>query len=360
MKALLLGDVSPTNVTNPLFEKKRVKELFSDTVSLFEGNDVNFVNLECAVTNSKKEISKFGPCLKGHPHTIDVLQALGVNYCGISNNHVFDYGIQGALDTINFLEKAGIRHTGFGMNYHDSRRNLTIDVDGEKVCIIAVCEHEYSYALDDRMGCRPYDPYDTLEDIRQARKMCNRLIVIYHGGKEFCQYPSPRLHKLCHAMADNGADVILCQHSHCIGCYEKYRDCHIVYGQGNFHFVKPHTRECWNSSLAVKYDTKSTGITFIPLVSEEHGIAFTKGREKELILDAFEKRNTELLNGKWRDGWHKFCIENKELYLGIIGRAYMEHSSQLDNEHFGHFLDCEAHTDIWRELCPTANMTNEK
>ncbi len=34
-----------------------------------------------------------------------------------------------------------------------------------------------------------------------------------------------------------------------------------------------------------------------------------------------------------------------------------------DNEHnrqwFSHFLDCEAHTDVWRELFPTWNATNE-
>ena len=30
------------------------------------------------------------------------------------------------------------------------------------------------------------------------------------------------------------------------------------------------------------------------------------------------------------------------------------------NKLFGHYLDCEAHTDVWRELFPTANQTNEK
>ena len=34
MKLLLLGDVSPTNLNNALFEKQDVKTLFSDTLSL--------------------------------------------------------------------------------------------------------------------------------------------------------------------------------------------------------------------------------------------------------------------------------------------------------------------------------------
>ena len=68
-------------------------------------------------------------------------------------------------------------------------KNLIIEKNGEKICFITVCEHEYSYALDDRMGCRPYDEYDTMEDIRNARKDNDRVIVIYHGGKEHCRYP---------------------------------------------------------------------------------------------------------------------------------------------------------------------------
>lgn len=202
--------------------------------------------------------------------------------------------------------------------------------------------------------------YDTIKDIRKAREMGDRIIVIYHGGKEFCSYPSPRLHKLCNAMADNGADVILCQHSHCIGCYEKYNDCHILYGQGNFRFVKPHKQEGWRSSLAVRYDTKSNEIAFTPLVSGKYGISLAKGQEKVQVAEAFEKRNAELRSGKWREGWNQFYLENKERYIDVISRAFAASATKADNDKFGHFLDCEAHTDVWRTLCPTANMTNEK
>ena len=31
-----------------------------------------------------------------------------------------------------------------------------------------------------------------------------------------------------------------------------------------------------------------------------------------------------------------------------------------DLNHFAHYLDCEAHTDVWRELFPTWNQTNER
>ena len=359
MKTLLLGDVCPTEVTAPLFREKNISELFNDVVSLFDNKDFIFANLECALTEHDMEIKKFGPCLKGPMETAAVLKELGVDCCGLSNNHVFDYGIKGIRDTIQALSDVGIRFTGFGNNYADSRRNYTFENNGEKICVIAVCEHEYSYALEYRMGSRPYDEYDTIDDIRAAKAEHDRVIVIYHGGKEFSQYPSPRLHKLCHAMARSGADVILCQHSHCIGCYEEYEGCHILYGQGNFHFVRPHPQECWRTALAVEYDTTENKISFIPIKNNDHSISLASGSEKDEILGQFESRNQALINGGWKDGWHDFCESNKDVYIKTICRACIADAKEYDNNKFAHFLDCEAHTDVWRELFPSYNLTNE-
>lgn len=364
MQALFLGDLSPIPANETLFQNGSIDDLFTDTISLFNGNDINFVNLECAVTDCDKPIKKFGPPLKTGIKTAETLKKLGVNYCGLSNNHVFDFGIRGANDTLAALTEAGIRYTGFGASYADSRKNLVIEKDGERVCIIAVCEHEYSYALEDRMGCRGYDEYDTQEDIRSAKKENDRVIVIYHGGKEHCRYPSPRLRKLCRAMAKNGADVVLCQHSHCVGCYEEYQGTHILYGQGNFHFVGLEgtpVPETWNGSLAAKYNTKDNLIEFVPLMNyNDCGIALAKGEFKEKLMSGFEKRNAELKNGEWKKGWHEFCLSVREVYTNVVKTAGHSVPAESAYDLFGHFLDCEAHTDVWRELFPTYNQTNEK
>ena len=360
MKLLLLGDLSPTEMTNPLFEQQKVDALFTDTRTLFNDNDLCFLNLECALTHSCQSIEKFGPALKATPNTAKVLKELGVSCCGISNNHVFDYGIQGVRETVQSLQEAEIAYTGFGANQQDARTDFVVERDGERLCVIAVCEHEYSYALEDRAGCRAYDPYDTLADIRKAKERYDTVVVMYHGGKEFCAYPSPRLHKACRAMAENGADVVLCQHSHCVGCYEQYHNCHILYGQGNFHFIKPGMPEFWYNSLAVQVDTQSGAISFTPLVCEGHKVSLAKGKERESIEREFAERNAELASGMWREGWHRFCEKNRQDYTQVIGEAFCPEAKEEANKRFGHYLDCEAHTDVWRELFPTANHTNER
>ncbi|MBQ4637255.1 MAG: CapA family protein [Clostridia bacterium] len=365
MKTLFMGDMSPTVATDPLFEKMDVKALFHDVPTLFDKSDLSFVNLECALTDSENAIKKFGPNLKAHKNTAEVLKMIGTDICGLSNNHIFDFGIEGAVDTIKALDEADILYTGFGENYDDSRKDLIIELDGEKIAIVAVCEHEYSYALEDRMGSRPFDEFDTMLDIRDVREKADRVVVIYHGGKEHCRYPSPRLRKLSRAMIKHGADLVICQHSHCIGCYEEFMGGHILYGQGNFHFVKadfltPALVPTWNNCLAVEYDTKKNEVNFVPIVVKDYGIELAKGEERKAIMKAFYERNEELKDGRWNDGWHAFCESVKEGYINNIGNAGRADSTEQQNAVFGHYLDCEAHTDVWRELFPTYNLTNEK
>ena len=362
MKTLFVGDICPTPASTPYYAVGDTATLFGDTVDIFRGRDFIFANLECAITESDGRIAKFGPNLKAPPATAKILKELGVTVAGISNNHVFDFGKKGALDTINALTSTGIDYTGFGESYDDSRKNYTFEKDGERICVIAVCEHEYSYALDDRMGSRPFDEFETMDDIRAAKANHDRVIVAYHGGKEHCPYPSPRLVRVCRAMVRNGADLVLCQHSHCIGAYESYEAGHILYGQGNFHFVNLVSNETWKTGLAVCYDTKAHTVEFIPIRENEAetGIRLAIGEDKECILRGLDERSEALKSGEWKKGWHEFCISVKNEYSDKIKRACLDDSTDMENALFGHYLDCEAHTDVWRELFPTYNLTNEK
>ena len=358
MKTLFFGDTSPSKKSKEAFRRKEVDTLFTDVKDFMRDSDFTFVNLECAITECTDAIKKFGPALSAPKETAEILKGLGVDLCGLSNNHTFDLGIRGIKDTLAALDEVGLDYTGWGENYEDSRKDYVLDKNGEKIAIITVCEHEYSYALENRMGARPFDEFNTIEDIRAARPDADRVIVIYHGGKEYCRYPSPRLMRVCRAMARAGADLVICQHSHCIGCYEEYEGCHILYGQGNFHFLSDSPQEGWYTSLAVKYDTKSDEIGFVPIRVLEDGITLAKGDDAKEIMEAFEKRNEELKTGEWKKGWHDFCVSMQDRYIENIGNAGRPESTETDNAVFGHYLDCEAHTDVWRELFPTWNQTN--
>lgn len=361
MKTLLLGDFCPKREdVAKLFIEGDLEALFGDSLSLFEDKDFVAVNLECAITDKDTAITKHGPNLKAPIDSVNAMKKLGINLAGLSNNHVFDFGVPGAIDTMETLTKAGIDYTGFGKNYADSRKNYIFEKNGEKIAVIAVCEHEYSYAKPDKMGSRPFDEFDTIEDIRRANAECDRVIVMYHGGKEHCRYPSPRLMRVCRAMVRAGADVVLCQHTHCISCYENYEGGHILYGQGNTHFLWPRPQECWGSALAVEYDTVSGEIGFVPLhtpnTDDECGISLAKGEEKAEIMKGFAARSASLLDGTWIEGWREFCESVKSMYTQAVANAGKPDSTEAENLQFAHYLDCEAHLDVFRELFKTYHM----
>lgn len=352
MKLSICGDVS-TTYSAELFRSLDMKALFGDVPSVFSDSDRVLVNLECALTEKETPINKKGPNLKGPLETADALLKMGATDCAISNNHIMDYGIPGVCDTKEKLASLGLNYTGFGENYEDSRKNLIMEHNGKKIAIIAVCEHEYCYALPDRMGARPYDPYDTIEDVHKAKSECDHVIVLYHGGKEQSLYPSPRLRKLCRAMVSFGADAVLCQHSHCIGCYEEYKGGHILYGQGNFHFTgrwndHPH----WQSGLIVHLDINDkVNISFDPVVVRDLGIDLAKGEEYNNIMSAFDEQCKNLHNGVWLEKWDEFCQSTKERYLGNISRAFTDNAEEADNELFCGRMHCEAHKDVIDWLC---------
>lgn len=362
MKILIGGDISPKKTeVNELFAKGDIKTLFGDVAELAKTADRFIVNVECALTTTEKGIKKFGPCLKSDPKCADTLKKLGVTDVALSNNHVFDYGVQGLKDTMANLERVGLPYMGVGENDTDARKIYYIEQNGQKIAVINACEHEYSYALPDRMGANAYDPYLTMQDIREAKKNAQHVIVVFHGGKELCQYPSPRLRNLCREMVYCGADVVLTQHSHCIGCYEAFENGHILYGQGNFHFCWPNREDFWYTGLLVELEIeKNVKIRFIPIVTREFGIELAKREEQAEIMRSFAERNEELKNGKWLDGWKAYCKGAEKWYKGVLFGVYASDDPMEREQQFAHYLDCEAHADILHEIYPTWNQTNEK
>ena len=361
MKILIAADLVPTSQTAAYFANGNVKKLFGGVKDVADDCDRFIVNLECALTESENAIRKFGPNLKGPAKTADTMKALGVTDVALANNHVFDYGIEGLKDTVAALDSAGLPYFGIGENDTDSRRPYFFEAEGKRIAVINVCEHEYTYALPNRMGANPFDPFLTMQDIRAAKSEADFLIVLYHGGKEYSGYPSPRLRNLCREMVYCGADAVITQHSHCVGCYEKFEGAHILYGQGNFNFSYPEfsaRRECWKTALLVMLTvTDKVGIDFIPIFDTGFGCDLAEGELGDKIISEFKERNAELIDGRWLDGWERFCHSDIMPHYLNVARRVADHPDK--DENFAHYIDCEAHLDVWHTLFKTWNHTNE-
>lgn len=238
MKILIGADIMPTqtNIKDfisgdamTLVGEELCKELNEATYRIF--------NLETPLVNDTSPIDKVGANFGVPTAVVNGLASLNVDFVTLANNHIMDQGEIGLASTIKTLNKACIQFGGIGCNQEDARKKTNIvHIENKTVGIYCCCESEFSIATKNEPGANSFDPLNSLDDIESLRLNCDYLICLYHGGKEYYRYPSPYLQKVCRRIADKGADLVVCQHSHCIGSYEQYKQSTIVYGQGNFLF----------------------------------------------------------------------------------------------------------------------------
>ena len=155
---------------------------------------------------------------------------------------------------MNVLRKNGIAFAGAGSNLSDASKSYVVEIDGKKIGIYCCTEHEFSIATLTSAGANPFNPLESLDHIQDLKAQTDHVIVLYHGGKEHYRYPSPHLQKVCRKCIEKGADLVVCQHTHCIGCEEKYLNGTIVYGQGNFLFDYTES-EYWQTGLLISLNS---------------------------------------------------------------------------------------------------------
>lgn len=235
-KILIAGDLFPSFGNITLFENGDARTLFSPEVcQLFSEADFSIANLEGALTDSEEKVEKAaGPSLKAPKKAIEGIKKLGVKAVALANNHITDYGNQGCTDTIDALKNKGIKYVGAGVCISSIQKYLTVALGNLKVCVYNVSETFFIVPDEKTAGANLYDEWVVLNEIKKLKETHDYLIVIYHGGAEYLQYPTPNTRKRFHRMAECGADFITAQHTHCIGCEEWYKGSYLLYGQGNF------------------------------------------------------------------------------------------------------------------------------
>ena len=136
-------------------------------------------------------------------------------------------------------------------------------------------------------------------------------------------------------MVDKGADLVICQHSHCIGCEERYNKSKIIYGQGNFLFDMDNN-EFWANNLLIKINDDFT-IEYIPLVKNGASVRSANAEEKEIIMEGFRKRSNEIIMEGFIDKKYKeYANANLNKYLLRLSNASI--IFKIINKLFNHKL----------------------
>lgn len=367
MEILIGADIVPTDSNVKHFINGEIDELIDSKLQAeLNSADYRIFNLEIPLTDEEAPIAKCGPNLIASAKTVTGIKNLGVNFLTLANNHILDQGTQGLTSTMQVLDNAGISYAGAGDTLHEAVRPHIADINGCKIGIYCCAEHEFSIATDTTAGANPFDPLESLDHIVNLKSQCDYMIVLYHGGKEHYRYPSPRLQGTCRKIAEKGADLVVCQHSHCIGCEEKWGKSTIVYGQGNFLFDHSNS-EFWKTSILISlvFENDLVEIEYIPLTKNGNAVRLADSDQGEKILSDFYKRSEQIKeNGFIEKKYADFAEECINMYLkagvpfgnSIVLRVLnkLAHAKWFINRlSFNgklavyNYLNCEAHRELY-------------
>jgi len=304
MKLVFTGDLSCTGI----FRESILlgQEIFSESIlSFIKSADSVICNFEGAATDLPN-LYRTDLDVRSPKKTIQYFTERNIFIYNLANNHIFDCGEDGFVDTRNkILSEKGI-YFGAGQDIKEASNPQYLIKDDVKIALIGICHEEGLIAKEKEPGifC---DKSDMIikKKINEAKKNSNWVILNYHGGEEYTRYPMPKRRQKLFKYLEYGVDVIVAHHSHVVQGYEKISNKYIFYSLGNFIFdIKQHrNRKFVDKSVLLRLKFTKDKIThsFTPILI---GL-----NQSKISLDSSIKNEYDKLSDftSYNNMWEKEC-----------------------------------------------------
>ncbi len=361
----IAGDLAPVGRNLGLFQSRLFRSLTD--LGLCAGNEMVIANLECPLSDSGSALIKGGPNLRAPTNIAGAIRDFGISAVTLANNHILDYGATGLNETIESLSREGVLWFGAGASKSEAVRPLKVNQGSTKIELFGFAEKEYNFSTDRSPGASPLETSTLVRALRGAGSG-SFVIALLHAGNEYFEYPSPWLRDTCRLAVECGANVVVCQHSHCIGCYESHAGGLIVYGQGNFVFDTKSPRTAWLLGLLLRLDVEGKLLKefeFVPFQQDPGSniVAPLELSSRVNVLSAFENRSRILQDEEvYLNLWNDFCERNRRAYqsqlFGLtkwprrVNKLFgfcslIPRRGQMNT---GNVLRCRSHLEVLRHL----------
>lgn len=201
--------------------------------------DVRFVNLEGPLSDQGGETvsPRNRLVFTGPPSGAEALARAGIDVVSTANNHAFDYGRRGLLETLTHLDRVGVAHAGTGPDLAAAWRPALVDRPGGRVAVVAVNDvwnQGPPVLAEARAVVAEASRGDVARAVREARAAgADHVLVSYHGGDEYTDAPLPRARAHHRAAVEAGADVVVAHHPHVTQGIEWVDGRPVLHGLGN-------------------------------------------------------------------------------------------------------------------------------
>ncbi|HLO52028.1 MAG TPA: CapA family protein [Kamptonema sp.] len=251
--------------------------------------DLAMVNLETPLTNFGSSSLNKKNNFQADPESVKLLTTGGVDIVTLANNHTMDFLEPGLVETIETLDKAGIRHLGAGRDAKEIRRPQIIEVKGQRIAYLSYNDNNVHATGDGKAGTNSRHNEQVAEDIRAIRSQVDWVIVNYHWGVELADYPGDWQIDLARFTIDQGADLVVGHHSHVLQGAEIYKDRPIVYSLGDFIFGGNARSNYDTAVLKVSLKGRNMKVEFLPVEVSKYQPKVVKGEKGDRILKHVEQ-----------------------------------------------------------------------
>ena len=152
----------------------------------------------------------------------------------LANNHITDCGAIGFRNTLNELRKRNIPYVGAGTRETNFNNPLIIRREDSTIGVLSYSQFVYS---SDGYSAAPIKKERIIQDIELAKTQgADTVVGIVHWGVEEDPINNTYQTEIAHLLIDNGVDLVIGHHPHCIQPYSIYKGKYIFYSLGNFYF----------------------------------------------------------------------------------------------------------------------------
>lgn len=242
IKIACVGDIMPGGVLHGIDDGYVLDEV----EKVLEGVDLRVGTLECAIGDeplfNPEKMKRKADVIYAPNADLVKLRHLQIDCVSLANNHAFDLGINGLMNTIAMLDELKIAHCGAGRNLTEASTPAVFDIKGSRIAFLAFCDYREStvgyvpMATESSPGMNPMYEEHVKEVLRKNRAKFDYLFVILHWGKEHTFFPIPPMKEFASLCIKEGADGIIGGHTHRIQPVVSIRHKPVFYSLGNFLF----------------------------------------------------------------------------------------------------------------------------
>lgn len=311
LSVVVVGDIMLSrNVAQKIKEYGDPNDVFTSVKWFLQSGDLVFGNLENPITTGR-EIDVNEMILRADPWVAPALKETGFDLLSLANNHISDFGTQGLLDTLKYLDDGNISYAGAGRNAKEANAPKYIEINGVKLAFLAFTDPRLTPGIDyseEGPSVAFLDQDKIAIVVNEVSKNADFTIVYLHGGTEYIPEPDKTLINYAYLAIDSGADLVIGSHPHVVQKIEQYQGKHILYSLGNFVFDQlwsEETREGIIAKISIS-ENKLVKIEFLPIrINNDCFPEPLNGERGRAVMEKLElevkRENTQIWDAKQQE-----------------------------------------------------------